>query len=315
MKMPIDSVGVCIARDGSIRFAQRVYWSIATVAMRGQWVTMMIPKRGDDHVMVRNGKGPKVRADLLSDDGFEDVIPAKEAAKRLAEYRRLVPAGVRKFAPPSLALDAAPIHQLCRSRYWRDDEVRERLIALHRTVEIRVAIETLEAEFGEARTPQKSTVGRIWQMLDDHPELQRTALRADDRDAVVRDAAAAEQRLADAEQSLVVRRKMEALINVIDQRISSAGIIRPPLRRSVFSKLSAFFCNLFKQAGKAPFPNAKLRNLECAQIGDIEAELSLLVLQHGDALFGSGHSSSPDHNEAKPSEPSDSAHRLSGDAK
>lgn len=53
-----------------------------------------------------------------------------------------------------------------RPRWWGDFEVREAAIALHRQMTIDSALMVMWRQFGEERTPSRSSLGRFWLTLD-----------------------------------------------------------------------------------------------------------------------------------------------------
>lgn len=72
------------------------------------------------------------------------------------------------YAPSVFRLERAD-GSLRRQRYaafWHDVEVRQTVIALHRQMTIDQARRVLCAEFGTARTPSRSALGRVWKQLD-----------------------------------------------------------------------------------------------------------------------------------------------------
>jgi len=53
-----------------------------------------------------------------------------------------------------------------RPKFWRDIQVRTLLVSLHREMTIADARAVCEAQFGAARTPSHSAIGRCWQQID-----------------------------------------------------------------------------------------------------------------------------------------------------
>lgn len=54
-----------------------------------------------------------------------------------------------------------------RPRWWHDLEVRREIIAMHRQMPMHIAVQSLAAQFGKARAPSRSSIGRFWQVLDE----------------------------------------------------------------------------------------------------------------------------------------------------
>ncbi|WP_413206740.1 hypothetical protein [Rhodospirillum sp. A1_3_36] len=54
-----------------------------------------------------------------------------------------------------------------RPGFWSDTEVREAVTRLHREVTINAAVSMLIDQFGSARTPSRSALGRYWRRLDE----------------------------------------------------------------------------------------------------------------------------------------------------
>jgi hypothetical protein len=77
-----DSVGSCVRADGSIKLGDKVFWSEASAKLAGSWVTVMLSRPEDDHLIVRLPSGD-IRLDRLQDSGFAN---ADACRARLTEY-------------------------------------------------------------------------------------------------------------------------------------------------------------------------------------------------------------------------------------
>ena len=53
-----------------------------------------------------------------------------------------------------------------RPAFWSDVEVRNFLIDSHRQMTLGEAVSQVRQRFGSDRTPSRSAVGRLWQILD-----------------------------------------------------------------------------------------------------------------------------------------------------
>lgn len=53
-----------------------------------------------------------------------------------------------------------------RPRWWSDQPVRELVIARYREARLDEVVAEVAAQFGAARAPSRSSVGRVWQRID-----------------------------------------------------------------------------------------------------------------------------------------------------
>ena len=80
-------VGKFVGRDGVLRFGDRCFWSKESAKFAGRWVSVRLPKEGDQMVTFWSGDEEKARkyvAHLMADTGF--VLPSY-AGKMIAEAR------------------------------------------------------------------------------------------------------------------------------------------------------------------------------------------------------------------------------------
>ena len=82
------------------------------------------------------------------------------------------------------------------------------------------------------------------------------------------------------ERALVVRRKMKALVNLIDERIESRLIIQSVLDDGLPSHKLGSLRDRIKRAWRSAFQNAKHGPLEVQDERDVEIDLPDRVLEH-----------------------------------
>jgi hypothetical protein len=125
-----------------------------------------------------------------------------------------------------------------------------------------------------------------------------------------------ERRQDEARHALIVRRRAELMIKLIDQRIERAGFVRLPGMLRFLLHPIAYLKDQFSRTREPTFQEAKERDLGEGEILDVDLRQAQLIFELSDTVF-------VDHPELPPravskfssSRVGSKRHRLSGAAK
>ncbi|MDZ7895019.1 MAG: hypothetical protein U5M50_08765 [Sphingobium sp.] len=107
-------------------------------------------------------------AEKSAQSGAIDVTETSSIYDRLARLEAMVSALLQKMSDQVDLPDQARLINMGNypPKIWRDEAVRNAVMAKHRRMTIAEAVEQIREEFGAERAPSKSALQRMWKKMD-----------------------------------------------------------------------------------------------------------------------------------------------------